>query len=125
MITAGVDQAWLAAIAGWLPSQRWFAGKQHSIASVAADAAVPITLGGTRVGDVVTLVVLRVTFTGGGEQCYVLPVAPVSVPGDLWQLGAHRLICGDSTAADVVGQLLGDIRPLLMVTDPLLISTQN
>lgn len=78
MIAAGVDQAWLAAIAGWLPSQRWFAGKQHSIASVAADAAVPITLGGTRLGDVVTLVVLRVAFAGGGEQRYVLPVAPVS-----------------------------------------------
>jgi len=40
------------------------------------------------------------------------------VHGDLWQLGAHRLICGDSTAADVVGRLLGDVRPLLMVTDP-------
>jgi maltose alpha-D-glucosyltransferase/alpha-amylase len=73
-----VDQVWLAAIAGWLPSQRWFAGKQHSIASVSAESAVPITLGGTRVGDVVTLVVLRVAFVGGGEQRYVLPVAPVS-----------------------------------------------
>ena len=46
------------------------------------------------------------------------PVTPVSVAGDLWQLGSHRLICGDSTAADVVGRLLGDVRPLLMVTDP-------
>jgi DNA modification methylase len=46
------------------------------------------------------------------------PVTPVSVPGDLWQLGAHRLICGDSTSADVVGRLLGDMKPLLMVTDP-------
>ncbi len=46
------------------------------------------------------------------------PATPVSVPGDLWQLGAHRLICGDSTDADVVGRLLGDVRPLLMVTDP-------
>lgn len=78
MTAVGIDQAWLAAIAGWLPSQRWFAGKQHSIASVSADSAVPITLGGTRVGDVVTLVVLRVAFAGGGEQRYVLPVAPVS-----------------------------------------------
>ncbi|WP_411957172.1 DNA methyltransferase [Paracoccus homiensis] len=46
------------------------------------------------------------------------PVDPVSVPGDLWQLGPHRLICGDSTSADVVAKLLGDVRPLLMVTDP-------
>ena len=43
---------------------------------------------------------------------------PVSVAGDLWQLGSHRLICGDSTSADVVGRLLGDVKPLLMVTDP-------
>jgi hypothetical protein len=30
------------------------------------------------------------------------PVVPVSRPGDLWLLGRHRLMCGDSTnAADV------------------------
>ena len=46
------------------------------------------------------------------------PVTPVSVAGDLWQLGSHRLICGDSTSADVVGRLLGGVKPLLMVTDP-------
>jgi len=46
------------------------------------------------------------------------PVAPVSVEGDLWCLGDHRLICGDSTSADVVGRLLGAVKPLLMVTDP-------
>lgn len=46
------------------------------------------------------------------------PAKPVSIEGDLWQLGPHRLICGDSSSADVVGRLLGDVRPLLMVTDP-------
>jgi len=35
------------------------------------------------------------------------PVTPVSVAGDLWQLGSHRLICGDSTSADVVGYVRG------------------
>ena len=45
------------------------------------------------------------------------PVTPVFVAGDLWQLGTHRLLCGDSTSADVVGRLLGDVKPLLMVTD--------
>lgn len=44
--------------------------------------------------------------------------APVSQPGDLWVLGKHRLICGDSTDAKVVDQLLDGARPHLMVTDP-------
>jgi hypothetical protein len=54
----------------------------------------------------------------GEDDVPELPVTPVSVAGDLWQLGAHRLICGDSTGADVVARLLGDVKPLLMVTDP-------
>jgi DNA modification methylase len=46
------------------------------------------------------------------------PVNPVSKPGDLWILGSHRIICGDSTKAEVVTKLLGDVKPHLMVTDP-------
>lgn len=38
--------------------------------------------------------------------------------GQIWQLGEHRLLCGDSTRADHVNLLLGDDRPHLMVTDP-------
>lgn len=38
--------------------------------------------------------------------------------GDLWLLGAHRLLCGDSTKAEDVERVLqGDV-PLLCVTDP-------
>lgn len=40
------------------------------------------------------------------------------VPGDLFQLGRHRLICGDSTDALVVDRLLAGVKPHLMVTDP-------
>lgn len=47
-----------------------------------------------------------------------VPEAPVTVEGDVWLLGRHRLMCGDSTSADVVGRLLGDVKPQLMVTDP-------
>jgi DNA modification methylase len=54
----------------------------------------------------------------GEDEVPEPPGDPVSRPGDLWQLGSHRLICGDSTLAEVVGRLLGDVRPQLMVTDP-------
>lgn len=38
--------------------------------------------------------------------------------GQLWALGEHRIVCGDSTRADHVALLLGDDKPHLMVTDP-------
>lgn len=46
------------------------------------------------------------------------PTQPVTVLGDLWTLGNHRLLCGDSTSADTVEKLLGPVKPHLMVTDP-------
>jgi ParB-like chromosome segregation protein Spo0J len=42
---------------------------------------------------------------------------PVSRPGDLWLLGDHRLLCGDSTKAEDVVRLLVGAKPSLMVTD--------
>lgn len=38
--------------------------------------------------------------------------------GQVWQVGRHRLACGDCTDALVVASLLGNERPHLMVTDP-------
>jgi DNA modification methylase len=38
--------------------------------------------------------------------------------GQVWQVGRHRLMCGDSTCAEDVATLLDGARPLLMVTDP-------
>jgi hypothetical protein len=48
------------------------------------------------------------------------PIASVAVtrPGDIWCLGPHRVICGDSTNAATVRAVLGDVAPGLMVTDP-------
>ena len=47
-----------------------------------------------------------------------VPDAPVARPGDLWLLGKHRLLCGDSTVATDVEKVLGGVTPLLMCTDP-------
>ena len=46
------------------------------------------------------------------------PADPVSRPGDVWLLGRHRLVCGDSTDPAVVERALAGVRPHLMVTDP-------
>lgn len=46
------------------------------------------------------------------------PEEPISKPGDLWTLGAHRLLCGDSTKAADVGRLMCGKRASLMCTDP-------
>lgn len=39
--------------------------------------------------------------------------------GDIWQLGKHRLMCGDSTDASQVAKLLGGANIQLYLTDPL------
>ena len=46
------------------------------------------------------------------------PEEPVSRLGDLWLLGAHRLLCGDSTSAECVRRLMDGERASLMATDP-------
>lgn len=46
------------------------------------------------------------------------PAEPVAKLGDVWVLGKHRIICGDSTQAHVIEKLLGTVKPHLMVTDP-------
>ena len=38
--------------------------------------------------------------------------------GDLWQLGDHRLICGDSTDVNVIDRLMDGVKAKLLLTDP-------
>ena len=46
------------------------------------------------------------------------PVDPITKPGDLWLLGSHRLLCGDSTKAESVGRLMGGEKAALCFTSP-------
>ncbi len=38
-------------------------------------------------------------------------------PGDIWMLGRHRLICGDSTKAEIYDLLMGSTKANLVITD--------
>jgi DNA modification methylase len=46
------------------------------------------------------------------------PANPVTKPGDLWMLGDHRVLCGDSTKAEDVARLMDGQRANIMLTDP-------
>lgn len=46
------------------------------------------------------------------------PATPVSRPGDVWQIGAHRLICGDATDPAVVRTLMAGEQAALCFTSP-------
>ena len=46
------------------------------------------------------------------------PENPITKLGDIWILGNHRLMCGDSTSVDDVERLMTGTRPDLIHTDP-------
>lgn len=47
-----------------------------------------------------------------------VPVNPVTVAGDVWLLGRHRLMCGDSTSVDAVDKLVAGRKADMVFTDP-------
>lgn len=46
------------------------------------------------------------------------PAVPISKTGDLWLLGNHRVLCGDSTNPEDVARLMNGEKARLMATDP-------
>jgi DNA modification methylase len=46
------------------------------------------------------------------------PANPVTVLGDVWLMGKHRLMCGDSTSIDAVDKLMAGMKPNAVFTDP-------
>ena len=46
------------------------------------------------------------------------PEHATTLPGDVWLLGKHRLICGDSTKLEDVERMLNGVKPHLLVSDP-------
>lgn len=47
-----------------------------------------------------------------------VPAEPRTKPGEIYQLGRHRLMCGDATSADCVQVLTGGAQMDMLLTDP-------
>lgn len=77
-----------------------------------------ISLTGFGEGEIADLLAEKTAGLTDPDEVPDAPEIPVSCLGDVWVLGNHRIICGDSTDADCVGKLLGPVKPHLMVTDP-------
>ena len=43
---------------------------------------------------------------------------PITKPGDIWTMGRHRLVCGDSTKAETFDLLMAGAKANLVITDP-------
>jgi DNA modification methylase len=47
-----------------------------------------------------------------------VPVTPISRPGDVWELGNHRVLCGDATDPASYDALMADAQADMVFTDP-------
>lgn len=48
----------------------------------------------------------------------IIEEPPISKVGEIYELGDHKLICGDSTEADTITLIMGDSKADLILTDP-------
>lgn len=55
---------------------------------------------------------------GDPDEVPEAPAQPVTVLGDVWVLGKHRLMCGDSTSIDAVDLLMAGKKADMVFTDP-------
>jgi hypothetical protein len=84
------------------------------------DLEFDVTLTGFSVAEIdLTLDLAREASHSGPEDVVPIPAGPaVTRPGDLWHLGAHRLLCGDARSEDDVAKLMAGRSADLIFTDP-------
>jgi DNA modification methylase len=102
----------LALNSGW--DTAMLAGELKGLADLGFDAA----LTGFSADELAALTVEQTEGLTDPDEVPEVPVDPVSVLGDVWLLGRHRIVCGDCTDPLVVDKALAGVKPHLMVTDP-------
>jgi DNA modification methylase len=77
-----------------------------------------LELAGFRNEELEALLAQLGTHDGDDDSIPEPPDEPQSRPGEVYELGPHRLMCGDATNAEHVSKLLGDEQARLLFTSP-------
>ena len=82
------------------------------------EAGFDLELTGFDEGEINELLAEATTEESEDAEIPEPPKDPKSIKGEVWILGTHRLMCGDSTSIDDVEKLMGGGRSDLYLTDP-------
>jgi len=77
-----------------------------------------LTLTGFDLGEIAALTLDATEGLTDPDAVPDAPAVPVTVLGDVWLLGRHRLMCGDSTSIDAVERLMDGQKADMVFTDP-------
>jgi DNA modification methylase len=77
-----------------------------------------LTLTGFELGEIGDLLAEATEGLTDDDAVPDVPAIPVTVEGDVWLLGRHRLMCGDSTSIDAVERLMDGVKADMVFTDP-------
>ena len=103
--------------AGW--DRPGLALEIYQLAPLFAEAGLDFELTGFEPAEIDNLMGdLSDPDTDPADEVPVCTGAPVSVMGNLWKLGEHRLLHGDSRIASYVRTLMGTTRAVMGFTDP-------
>jgi len=81
-------------------------------------AGFDLSLTGFDLGEIAALTLDETEGLTDPDAVPDAPAVPVTVLGDVWLLGRHRLMCGDSTSIDAVERLMDGQRADMVFTDP-------
>ncbi len=107
----------LALNAGW--DEEILAAELGALLSLDLDFDIGVT--GFEVAEIDTLVEGTAPEEPGDPADDLLPDGDVPArcrPGDIWQLGGHRLICGSALEQETVSALMGGKQARMVFTDP-------
>ncbi|MGD1926284.1 MAG: ParB/Srx family N-terminal domain-containing protein [Paracoccaceae bacterium] len=108
----------LALNAGWHENQL---GQKLGALTEMEDLDFDLEVTGFSIAEIDSLIDAVEPEKAGDPRDDAVPGADVPChcrPGDIWQLGAHRLICGNALEAEVVALLMDGERACMAFTDP-------